>query len=178
MWKIINWPLLFKEPALDVLHSITAVPLKLGPRVIGVLGVETVTQHSFSKDEIKVLMSFAHLASLAFDNARLYTAAQKELAERIYAEDALRRSEEKFRLLFEESKDVFFISSTDGGFTDINPAGVALFGYSSKQEMLDLNIANELFHDSATRSVYQNLMKEQGYVKDFELQLRRKDGSF
>ena len=170
-----KWPgrsLEFKE-----LQSIGAVPLKSGPRVIGVLGVETTDRtHAFSKEELDVLTAFAELASLAFDNARLYTAAQRELAERIEAENALRKSEEKFRHLFEESKDMFFISSPEGRFTDINPAGVLLFGYSNIEEMTNLNIEQDLYVDIEARRLYQKLMQEQGYVKEFELKLRRKDG--
>jgi PAS domain S-box-containing protein len=91
-------------------------------------------------------------------------------------EEDLRISEEKYRALFEESKDVVFISSTDGRFLEINPAGVELFGYSSKHELLNINIDQALFVDNKSRKLYHKVMRRQGYVKDFELDLKRKDG--
>ena len=48
----------------------------------------------------------------------------------------LRISEEKYRRLFETSKDVVFFCDTECNFIDINQAGVDLFCYESKNEIL------------------------------------------
>lgn len=47
---------------------------------------------------------------------------------------------DKYSSLFEESKDVIFFSTVEGEFIDINPAGVQLFGLSSKDEMIRMKI--------------------------------------
>jgi len=48
----------------------------------------------FSEEDIDLLSQFAKLASIALENARLFTLGQQELGERKQAEEALRVSEE------------------------------------------------------------------------------------
>ncbi len=92
------------------------------------------------------------------------------------AEELLRQSEEKYRALFEESKDVVYITTPDGRFLDINPAGLEVFGYSSKDEILKINLARDLYMNPADRKTYQETIARQGYVKDYEILFKRKDG--
>jgi two-component system, cell cycle sensor histidine kinase and response regulator CckA len=89
---------------------------------------------------------------------------------------ARREAEQKYHNLFEESKDIVFITTPDGKILDINPAGVELFGYSSKDEMLKIDLARDLYYDPADRESYQRTLLEQGYVKDYELTLKKVNG--
>lgn len=90
--------------------------------------------------------------------------------------EALKRSEEKYRSLFEESKDVIYISNPDGKFIDINPAGVALFGYSSKEELLSVDIARQLYVDPSERTRFKQTIAKQGFVTDYEVRMKKKSG--
>lgn len=101
---------------------------------------------------------------------------QDEIAKRKRVETELTTSKEKYRTLFEESKDVVFISSPQGKFLDINRAGVELHGYESKEELLRINLAKELYVDPHQRAQFQKELEEKGFVKDFEMVLKRKDG--
>ncbi|MEW6062314.1 MAG: PAS domain S-box protein, partial [Bacteroidota bacterium] len=101
----------------------------------------------------------------------------RDITERTLAEAALRRSEEKYRSLFEESKDGIYISTYDGRFIDVNPAMVELLGYSSREEMLSLDIKHEVYFNPADREKFLEAISNKLYVKDLELSLRRKDGS-
>ena len=68
------------------LRAVAGVPLQVGSAVTGVMGVTLREEgRTFSTDEIELLNRFAQLASLALDNARLYTAAKEA---RIAAEAA------------------------------------------------------------------------------------------
>jgi PAS domain S-box-containing protein len=91
-------------------------------------------------------------------------------------EEALGMSEEKYRMLFEECKDVIFVSTPEGDLIDINPAGVELFEYKSKEAMMQINIQQELFLKEKDREEYQKIMAECGFVKDFQLRLKTKTG--
>lgn len=84
------WPSKAATFEKDDVRAIAGLPLTSGNQVTGVLGVSfTEPERSFTADEIENLRRFAQLASIAFDNARLYTTAQRELVERKRTEQAL-----------------------------------------------------------------------------------------
>lgn len=70
----------------NLMRAVMGVPLKSGSQVVGVLsiahGIES--DQTFTDKEVELLTRFGELASLALDNARLFTAAQqaKEAAEK------------------------------------------------------------------------------------------------
>jgi PAS domain S-box-containing protein len=104
------------------------------------------------------------------------TALGRHSNEQKLTEEALIRSEEKYRTLFEESKDAIFMSTPEGTYLDINPAGLELFGYSSKEELFKVNISKDIYLYPEHRDTYQNILMEKGYVKDYEIEMKRKDG--
>ena len=87
-----------------------------------------------------------------------------------------KRAEEKYRTLFEESKDAVFMSTPEGRFLDMNSAGIELFGYSSKEELLAINIVEGLYLTPEDRKNYEMMLHKQGFVKDYEIEMKRKDG--
>jgi diguanylate cyclase (GGDEF)-like protein/PAS domain S-box-containing protein/excisionase family DNA binding protein len=113
-----------------VVGSIVAVPLTSGSKVIGVIGLSSGgSPRTFDEREIAVLERFAQLASIALDNARLFEAAQRQVTERARAEDALRASEERFRLLSDATVEALAIHR-DGQILEVNQAFCRLFGYA------------------------------------------------
>jgi len=63
---------------LDNIQSSIAIPLKIGQRVIGTLGIESTSPQAFSEHLIKMLESLADQATVAITNAELYQKALKQ----------------------------------------------------------------------------------------------------
>jgi PAS domain S-box-containing protein len=127
---------------------------------IGVLAL--FSKHVLSNNEDILLETLANTTAQVIQTAK--------------TEDELRKSEHKYRALFEESKDVVYMSTLKGKFIDINPAGVELLGYKSKKDLLQINIKQDLYVHPSEREAFQKTLAKKGYVKDFEVELKKKNG--
>jgi len=89
--------------------------------------------------------------------------------------EALQESEEKFRTLFEDSKDAIYIASMDGRFVDCNRSFLNLFGYT-REEALEVP-AKETYYSTEERHAFRKTILEKGAVRDYPLKLLKKDGT-
>jgi PAS domain S-box-containing protein len=81
-----------RRPGFDYLRAAAAIPLSAGSTVEGVLGLALLDGvRRFERDDIELLARFGRMASLALENARLYSTVREELAERTRAEKELGR---------------------------------------------------------------------------------------
>ena len=72
--------------------SVLGAPLMSASEVVGVLGVaRRADAPAFRPDELDLIRRFSHLASIALDNARLYSSAQQQLVELRGAQHALQQ---------------------------------------------------------------------------------------
>jgi PAS domain S-box-containing protein len=82
---------------------------------------------------------------------------------------ALKESENKFRIIFERSKEPFLIIDSYGKIHDINQAGLHFFNYS-RNEIQALNVAH-LYANPENHHLFTQQIDETGTVNDFEVHL-------
>ncbi len=100
----------------------------------------------------------------------------RDITERKRFERELRESEEKYRNLFERVQHGLFISTREGRFLDCNQALVEMAGYESKEEFLKIDIPKDLYVNKEDRKKFQKMIETQGFVKDLEVEFKRKNG--
>jgi two-component system cell cycle sensor histidine kinase/response regulator CckA len=88
----------------------------------------------------------------------------------------LQEVEKQYRSLFEESKDMVFITTLEGKVIDINPAGMEIFGFQTKEEVLELGSKLDAYISPEDRAVFREEIVKEGYVKDYEITIKSKDG--
>ncbi len=115
--------------------AIIGIPLKIGDEVQGIMNLAFERPHVFTEDEQRILDLFADQAAIAIHNARLYERARVEIRERKQAEEALRESEERYRKLFDSSKDaIMTLEPPDWRFTSGNNAILDMFKVQDVEE--------------------------------------------
>ena len=85
-------------------------------------------------------------------------------------------AEERFTSLFNHMHEGVFVSTPEGNILDCNEAFVRMLGYDSKEEILKLDVAQSVYVDTEDRKKFLSEISRQGFVRNFEILLRRKDG--
>ncbi len=86
-------------------------------------------------------------------------------------------AEEKYRLLFEQMQEGVFVAASGGKVLDCNDAFVRMLGYANREELMAMNIESEIYASSDQSDALHRAMEAHNYVRNFEVNLRRKDGS-
>lgn len=142
--------------------SALCIPLLNQGKLSGLLYLENnLTTNAFTPERLEVIRLLSAQAAISIDNARLYS--------------YLERNEEKYRTLFEDSRDAIFVMTTDANIVDINQAALDLFGYT-REEMLTLTLA-DIGVQLDRFDAFQRIMDNQESVRDYEVNLCRKDGT-
>jgi PAS domain S-box-containing protein len=102
-------------------------------------------------------------------NANLETIVKQRTEELI-------RSESNYRRLFEQSKDMVYISNENGEIFNINPSGLELMGYDSREDFQLLTL-EDIFRDPDEACRYRQTVENQGFIKDYEVDFKKKDGT-
>lgn len=122
---------------------------------------------------------------------------QREITERVRFEDELRKHQEhleeciadrtkelnealsKYQGIFENSVEGIFQLSADVKFISCNPALADILGYDSPEELIGVagDIRERLFVDRQRQSELTAMLRQRHDVKNFEVELYRKDGS-
>jgi PAS domain S-box-containing protein len=145
-------------------NSVVSIPLKYGDDITGFLNLAAENARPFrvSRRRKYFFTILGNQIGLAIENARLY--------------HELRRSEKRYRRIFEGSKDTIFVTDLEGRLLDLNPAGVELLKFSSKAEALKLPHLREIFQDPRDWERFQLKVEVEDYIRDLELTLKPQGG--
>jgi PAS domain S-box-containing protein len=99
-----------------------------------------------------------------------------DITERKNAERALRRSETRFRSLFENVLEGVYQSSPEGRILSANPMLLKMLGLNSETDFNNIDIANDLYVDPEIRMRLLERLEREGSFQNVEYALRRRDG--
>ena len=138
------------------------VPLKINHHGLGALVLQSYSKNiRFSEHDRDVLTLVAQQLAAAIDRKR--------------NEQALRRSEVRYRSLVQTAVYGIYRSSLDGRFLDVNPALIGMLGYNSALEILALDPQKDVFVDAAEYTRLVDEFRRSGRMDGFEVRWRRKD---
>jgi PAS domain S-box-containing protein len=83
----------------------------------------------------------------------------------------LRKSEERYRTMFERSRDAILLTDAEGNILEINQAGVGIFGYKDKEELRAEKMAVDLFQDRESLRRFRKEIFQEGFVTEFKARL-------
>jgi PAS domain S-box-containing protein len=141
--------------------------------------VDYVTKPFNSAELLARVRAHAKSKKLRDSQDLLISKLKTALEERKRAEDAFIKAEEKYRSIFENAIEGIFQTTPEGRYIQMNPAFANMFGYASPEEMVAqvTDIGKQLYVDPMERERLKDVLSSQGYVKGFEAEQRRKDGT-
>jgi len=155
-----------------------------GARVFELLGEQTreeLVAMAGEKVCTEIALPHGKLAYACFlameGRPRRFCAYLTDITLRREFEERLRASERRYRELFEKVQEGVFISTVEGRFVDCNQAFLEMLGYETKEELLQIYIPTDLYVDPKDREFLKEQIQRHGYVKEWEVQFKRKDGS-
>ncbi|HNX18006.1 MAG TPA: PAS domain S-box protein [Methanoregula sp.] len=92
-------------------------------------------------------------------------------------EEELQKSEENYRKVVENIQDVIYRTDRDGRLVMVSPSGATLLGYHSLDELLGKSVRDTYFMFPEKREELYDTLYRDGSVKNFEVVLRKKDGT-
>ncbi|MGA8862296.1 MAG: PAS domain S-box protein [Gallionella sp.] len=100
-----------------------------------------------------------------------------DMAARKNAEQAILEAKERIEIIFNTSPYAVLITRlSDGNITDVNEAFTRLTGYTKDDLLGKSTIGINFWVDPADRARYVHELTSKGFVENFEVQFRRKDG--
>ena len=105
--------------------------------------------------------------------------ALSDITGRKAAEKAREEAERQYREIFEGALEGIYRTSPQGKSLAANPALARILGYSSSEEYVAAvnDSANQVWLDPNERSRFTQMLEEQGVVRGYECQHKRKDGT-
>ena len=174
-------------------HSLMCAPLATKGKTIGVFTISSHEPFMYLAEDLKLLQSIASQTATALTNAQLFEQLrvysdelekknmqlQKEISRRTQTEKALRETEEKYRLHFDNVLDVIYSVDADFKIIAISPSVEKIMGYAPEEligrPFTEINLLTE---DSLKRARADTMRIMGGErIESAEYEFIAKDGS-
>jgi len=141
------------------------VPLKGSNSALGVVAVQSYADNvRYGEKDKEILTYVSQQLASAIEHKR--------------NEEALRRSEVRYRSLVQSAVYGIYRANLEGKFLDVNPALVSMLGYQSAEQVLALDPRSDVFLDPEEQARVMTECKRAGRLDNFEIKWKRKDGTF
>ena len=118
-------------------------------------------------------------AVIELDNKPTIMGSTFDITDRKQSEEKLRRSEEKYRSLVENSQEGIFQSTAEGNHIAVNQAFANILGYDSPEEVMAIiaDISHQIYVHPDDRTKILQIIEKEGLVRGYETEFYKKDGS-
>jgi PAS domain S-box-containing protein len=153
-----------EELAQQGIQSVLAVPMMIGGKVIGFIGLDSVhDEKMWVEDTSSMLKIVGHVFTDALENKK--------------TRQALQESEERLRTVFETFPDpVTIIEAGDGRCIDVNSAFTRVMGWSVAEMIGKTEAELDIWEDPAEYQKLVDGIAQKGKVDNLEARFRLKDG--
>jgi PAS domain S-box-containing protein len=104
-------------------------------------------------------------------------AIARDITQRKKMEEALKKSEERFRSIYENSTIGIYRSTPEGKIEIANPALIKMLGYNSFEDFSAIDIEKEGYAGENVRPQFKKLLERNGEIQGFENAWKRADGT-
>jgi PAS domain S-box-containing protein len=140
------------------------VPLRVNSHTFGALVVQTYSKNIRYGERDKEILTFVSRQ----------VASAVEIKRN---EQALRRSEARYRSLVQSSVYGIYRSSLEGRFLDINPALITMLGYESAEQVLLLDPEKDVFAQPQEHARLVDEFRRSGRLDGIEVKWKRREGN-
>lgn len=149
--------------------ALAFIPLTAGGKLIGKFMAYCDTS-GFAEEEVRLALTIARQLGFSLERKR----AEHELLQK---EERLRQAKEWFQKVFEHSHDAIFVLDPErNAILEVNPAGISMFGYASREELLATPLSEFHPEDLPGFLEFVRSVREEGAGWTDEFACRGKDG--
>ncbi|MFN7139440.1 MAG: PAS domain S-box protein [Limisphaerales bacterium] len=143
--------------------SLMFVPIRNGARVVGALSIQSYLVNAYSDRDLETLQALADFCAGAL--------------ERIQAEEALRKSEERFSKAFMSSPVPMTLSTLrEGRYLDVNESMLQLVGFTRAEMLGKTSVELGIWPDPSERARMVDSVMKNRSLREVEFCIRTKSG--
>jgi len=146
-------------PSAKHIRAWMGVPLLLGDDVVGIITLDKREPDFYTPEHASVALAFAAQAAIAIQNARLYAAANDELAQRAAVEKRLHVAQTGYQTLVEQlpATIIYRYSIPEQRTLYISPQVETLLGYTAEEWIADRDLWWKVIHPADREATKQLL---------------------